>query len=140
MSGINNKNYFQTYKSSYASEFPCIEKSKLSENAFCTKCSVNFSLGHAGKGDISKHLSTQKHKKNVSGHRENSKINTFFDSNVNNVIRAECLFTAFIVEHNLPINCADHIGPLLKKMFPGNALQKKLELNFVHLSQMKYLY
>ena len=122
MSGINKKRYFQTYKLSYAIEFPCIKKSKLSENcAFCTKCSVDFSLSHAGKGDISKHLSTQKHKKNVSGHRENSKINTFFDSNVNNVIRAECLFTAFIVEHNLP----DHIGPLLKKMFPGNEISNK---------------
>ena len=79
MSGINKIKYFQAYKSSYASEFPCIKNSKLSESyAFCTKCSVDFSLGHAGKGDISKHLSVQKHKKNVSGHRENSKINTFF--------------------------------------------------------------
>ena len=40
------------------------------------------------------------------------------------VSRAELLFTAFIVEHNLPIACADHIGPLVKKCFPDSEIAK----------------
>lgn len=34
------------------------------------------------------------------------------------VIRAECLFTAFLVEHNIPLSVSDHAGPLFRKMFP----------------------
>ena len=29
------------------------------------------------------------------------------------VIRAETFFADFIVEHNLPISCADHAGPFM---------------------------
>ena len=82
---------------------------------------MDFSLSHAGKDDISKHLCTQKHKKMFLDIVKIAKLILFFDGKVNNVIRTECLFTAFIVEHNLP----DHIGPLLKKMFPGNEISNK---------------
>ncbi|GIY25333.1 hypothetical protein CDAR_60891 [Caerostris darwini] len=34
------------------------------------------------------------------------------------IIRAECLFTSFIVEYNLPIVSAEHISSLLKKTSP----------------------
>ena len=33
--------------------------------------------------------------------------------------------TEFLVEHNLPLAVADHIGPLLRKMFPNNAVAKR---------------
>ena len=53
--------------------------------------------------------------------------NLFSNSKDYAVIRAdaECFFTCFIVEHNLPLNCADHVGSLLRKMFPENEIAKK---------------
>lgn len=44
--------------------------------------------------------------------------NFFGNSNEDNVVRAECLFTGFLMEYNLPLRVNDHVGPLLRKMFP----------------------
>ncbi|KAL3180497.1 hypothetical protein MRX96_009048 [Rhipicephalus microplus] len=33
-------------------------------------------------------------------------------------VRAECLFTGFLLKHNIPLTAADHVGPLFCKMFP----------------------
>ena len=44
--------------------------------------------------------------------------------NFSPVAKAEALFTAFLVEHNLPLSVADHAGPLFK-MFPDSAIAKK---------------
>ncbi|KAJ8887022.1 hypothetical protein PR048_013236 [Dryococelus australis] len=56
----------------------------------------------------------------VEARAKSSKIKNFFSvQNYNfNAIRAECYFTAFIVEHNLPVAEADHAGHLFWKMFP----------------------
>lgn len=35
----------------------------------------------------------------------------------NDAIRAECLFTAFLLKHSIPLSVSDHVGPLLRKMF-----------------------
>ena len=35
------------------------------------------------------------------------------------------MFTEFIVEHNLPLACADHTGPLFRKMFPDSTIATK---------------
>jgi len=45
----------------------------------------------------------------------------FTDSKDLGVIRAEALFT----EHNLPLACADHTGPLFRKMFPDSTIATK---------------
>ncbi|GBL88785.1 hypothetical protein AVEN_158914-1 [Araneus ventricosus] len=45
--------------------------------------------------------------------------------NYHGVIQAESLFTAFIEERNFPIACADHAGPLFRKMFPDSEIVKK---------------
>ena len=58
-----------------------------------------------------------------------SKINSYFSSAASNsdtsVIKAECLFTKFLVEHNLSISAADHAGPLFRKMFPDSIIAYK---------------
>ena len=38
------------------------------------------------------------------------------------VIGAEVKFTAFLLEHNLPIAAADHAGPLFRSMFPDSRI------------------
>ena len=41
------------------------------------------------------------------------------------VIKAEVLFSGFLVEHNIPPAVSDHAGPLFRKMFPDSAIAKK---------------
>lgn len=40
-------------------------------------------------------------------------------------MHAECLFTGFLLEHNLPLAAADHVGPLLRKMFQSSETAKR---------------
>ena len=40
-------------------------------------------------------------------------------------IRAEVLFSGFLVEHNLPLATADHISKLFKYMFPDSKIESK---------------
>ena len=51
-------------------------------------------------------------------------IITFFITTGNDqaVINAEVLCADFLVEHNLPLAVADHMGPLFKKMFPDSKI------------------
>ena len=35
-------------------------------------------------------------------------------------IKAECLFSAFYVEHNIPLDIADHMSKLLRAAFPNS--------------------
>ena len=41
------------------------------------------------------------------------------------IINAEVLFTAFILEHNLPFEVAAHAGNLFRSMFPDSEIAKK---------------
>ena len=41
------------------------------------------------------------------------------------VIKAEALFSQFIVKHNLPFAIADHFSKLVPKMFPGCPIAQK---------------
>ena len=47
------KKWKQKYKTEYAKSFDCITKSnKSDEHAFCTLCSVDISVAHGGRQDI----------------------------------------------------------------------------------------
>jgi len=49
--------------------------------------------------------------------------NFFIDSSHKDlsVIHVQAQFMYFLVEHNLPLACTDHVGPLVRKMFPDSA-------------------
>ena len=117
----------QIYKSSY-SEFKGITSSKIdAEHAYCTICGVNVSIAHGGKSDIVKHVSTAKHKAFDSASHTVQPVSAYFgeDGKVDEVTRAEVLYSFYIIEHNLPIACADHAGALFKAMFPDSKIASK---------------
>lgn len=117
-----SKQYNQVFLDLYANKFPCIARSRKGPHfAFCTVCSVDIKIAHGGASDIKNHVRSKKHGDLVKTQVKISKIGTFFNSrenDENDVINAECLFTSFILEHNLPLAVADHVGPLVRKMFP----------------------
>lgn len=114
------KKYLQFFLKSYTSEFPCFVPSRKGEQfGFCTTCACDVSVAHGGKGDIKLHVATTKHRNFVrAAEKQGTVDNLFFSSKEDSVVRAECLFTGFLVEHNLPLSVSDHVGPLLRKMFP----------------------
>lgn len=120
------KKYPTVFNKSYSDEYTCIKSSRKGNSyAFCTACNCDFSILHRGKGDIIRHLDTKKHIDNAKVIISNKKIDFMQKNDLNNIINAEALFTAFIVEHNLPISSADHAGPLFRKMFPDSSIAKK---------------
>lgn len=125
MAGRNvKKKYATVFNKSYSEEFPCITSSRKGNTfAFCTLCCTDFSILHRGKGDIVAHVNRQKHQEMAKTTKDNKKIEVIQVDY--SVIRAESLFTSFIVEHNLPVSVADHAGPLFRKMFPDSEIAKK---------------
>ena len=127
--GNKKKVYFQTFRSEYTKAFSFFVASRKGEkHGFCNICRCDISISHGGRNDLVAHTKSKKHIEFVDGESCNRKlpITGFFAKNTDHsVIRAECLFTRSIVEHNLPIALADHAGPLFRKMFPDSEIAKK---------------
>jgi len=119
-----------SFGSQYAVQYPVITKLSVSDcHAYCNVCKVDINVGHDGVTDISKHVGTTNHSSKAALQINIRKVPEFFTGNKDlSVIRAEVLFTEFIVEHNnLPISCADHAAPLFRKLFPDSVIAKTYE-------------
>ena len=65
-------------------------------------------MSHGGKADVMKHINMQKHINNVHCIEKNQKLLFAVDNSEQSIINAECLFSAFLVEHNLLLSASDH--------------------------------
>lgn len=76
-------------------------------------CACDVSVSHGGKTDIKVHIASQKHQNYVCAAEGQGNIGRLFQKSYeDSAIRAGCLFTGFLVEHNLPLSVSDHAGPL----------------------------
>jgi hypothetical protein len=81
---------------------------------------------HGGHGDIEKHVATEKHKRVETSKKITPSVSKFFDAGKDlSVIRAEVLFSEFLVEHNIPLSVTEHTGQLFRKMFSDSQIAKK---------------
>ncbi|KAH8029075.1 hypothetical protein HPB51_022540 [Rhipicephalus microplus] len=122
------KKYLQVFFKQYTTEFACVIASRKGEHhAFCTICKCYISVSHGGRTDVVAHVSSKKHTNNVQCQEKQHLIQQFFGKKDgdNDVIRAECLFTAFLLEHSIPLSVSDHVGPVLRKMFPKCDVAKR---------------
>ena len=112
----------QFYNAKYGTEFDFITKSaksKSKQHAFCKVCRRDISISHGGRSDIVLHSKTKLHIGNFESQPSTSKITSWMSTSQDlDVMRAECLFTSFYLEHNIPLSAASHMGPLLRKAFP----------------------
>ena len=119
----------QTFKMEYSAEWPVLKPSKVSQNhVFCSACKLDISISHGGRDDCRRHVSSKKHKEYAQLQKA-PRIGTFFQSSTSisadhEIIKAETLFTNFLVEHNIPLSAADHAGNLFKRMFPDSKIAK----------------
>ncbi|KAH6946853.1 hypothetical protein HPB50_015642 [Hyalomma asiaticum] len=120
MAASKSKKYLQVFLDSYTAEFPCFVTSRKGDKyGFCTTCACDVSVSHGGKADIKVHIASQKHQDYFRAADGQGNIGSFFQKSCeDSAIRAECLFTGFLVEHNLPLSVSDHAGLLFRKMFP----------------------
>lgn len=117
----------QKFLPSYTSTYPCLCASDTSpSDAFCTICNCSFSVKHGGLYDCRKHLETEKHKSLSKMKLKIKPLTCFLEKDdVEKTTNAEMLFTAFLVEHNLPLSAADHAGHLFRAMFPDSKIAKQ---------------
>ena len=127
--------YAQKYKEDYHKEWPCIKRSSKDEShAFCTTCNSEVSVKYGGRNDILRHIDSDKHCSSATARSNTLGIADFFrksGSDDSSIIKAETLFTGFIIEHNLNVASSDHAGPLFRRMLPDSA--SKLETCAKHL-------
>lgn len=117
----------QRFLSDYTTEWPVIVRSKLDVfHAYCVLCKCDFSVRHGGRNDVERHISTSKHLMYKSSVEQSKPITGFFTTDQDtSVISAEVHFVDFLVEHNIPLAVADHLGPLVKKAFPDSKIAGK---------------
>ena len=113
----------QTFKKSYTDDWPFIEATKDAFMASCQVCSSTFSISHGGVHDIKKHVATQSHQNRVKKTNSAGKPVVFQPPSLTefmkkkedlSVIRAEALFTRWLVAKNLPLAAADDAGDLFR--------------------------
>ena len=92
----------------------------------CIPCARAISCGHQGLKDVKVHCERVTHKKRVDAAKKTQSIAqliaTGTDFTSKNVIKAEVMVTNSLVQHNLPIATADHLGPLFKEVFPDRKI------------------
>ena len=115
----------QHFRSEYSVQFPVITKSHINDqHACCTVCKCDFDISHSGIGDVKKPVATDKHTCKAAAGTGSRKVADFFTGSKDlSVTRADTLFTEYIIEHNLPLACADRAGPIFRKMFPDSQSQ-----------------
>ena len=98
----------QTFKEEYQRSWDFIKLSRKGENhTRCTLCSADFSIAASGRYDITQHIATAKHRSNAERKDSNQSILQFVSSKSNDydTIRAETLWTLYVVEHNKKEAC-----------------------------------
>ncbi|KFM62955.1 hypothetical protein X975_06518, partial [Stegodyphus mimosarum] len=122
----SQKPYSQYFRPAYRAEFPTIKESFKGNNyAFCYVCMCDFIISHGGRSNIVKHVTSKKHEVNASASTTSKKVDDFFSNSDADVILAECLFTAFLIEHNVTLSAADHAGQLFRQMIPDSKIAQK---------------
>ena len=123
------KAYSVHFNPAWSEEFPWVKKSSKSvHHAFCSSCTIDFSIAHSGKYDIKQHAVGQNHKKSLGSTQFNKKVTSFFGQlkdSTDAVTRAEVIFTNFLTEHNIPFLVADHFTMVVKEMFPDSNIARQ---------------
>ena len=120
----------QRFREHHMIAYPVLKPSSVGDTyAFCTVCDSNFSVSHGGINDCAMHVNGPRHKKYAESKKNQPTLLSFTKkdehSNISHSnMKAELLFTAFLVEHNVPISAADHASKLFRAMFPDSDIAK----------------
>ena len=90
-------------------------------SAVCSVCDA--AIKNCSKSRLLSHKNSTKHAKNFAAKKNMIVMDKFVVKNTEpdkkkKVHRAELLLTGFMAEHGMPLSHADHLIPVIKKMFP----------------------
>ena len=100
----------QKFLTEYTAKWDFIVPSVKGETyARCNSCNSDFSIKSSGAYDTKIHIESAKHKSSAEARASNHAITSFFASEKDDfsVIRAETLWTQFVVDHNMPFTTSD---------------------------------
>ena len=87
-----------------------------------------MSCAHMGIADVKRHLESEAHKSMLKTFDCQRSVKTFAttdDTLSSSVIEAEARASMFLCHHNLPLSTLDHLGPLMRSMFPDSKIAAK---------------
>ena len=122
---------YEIQRSSCSNKFELIQKSRKGEGfALCSLRGSDFSVAHGGENDINRHKDSSKHKGYVDAAQQQRKLTDFGASSATanlgqKVMKAELIFSGFLVDHNLPLSTADHTTKIIRNMFPDSKIRNK---------------
>jgi len=104
------------------------------KKAYCKLCNATLT---AGKSELQKHGSGQKHKDKMKGVKNVKPLNEIFSPArmtkeqklADDTKKAEIMICAFFAEHNVALQASDHLIPLMKKAIPDSEIMKKVTLD-----------
>ena len=120
--------YRVVYKAEWGKEFPIRPVANDKHKFHCIPCGKNLSCHHQGLADVKVHCGRDAHKKNLATLKKQKTLHCFAPNRNEDttfsrkVTKAEVMVTNFLVQHNLPIATADHLGPLFKEIFPDSSI------------------
>lgn len=93
----------------------------------CIPCKKVLSCSHQGVTDVKVHCGSELHKVSLKSLKNIRTLQNYFDnvtetSHEKKVRKAEVMITNFLIQHNLPLATADHLGPLFREVFPDSKI------------------
>ena len=112
----------------YRSKFK-IEWAKCDTLFHTARMGYSFHCDHQGLKDVTDHFDTATCKRLLQTTKNQASIAQLFrpqESSANTaVIRAETIMTNFLIQHNLLLVTADHLGPSFRNIFPDSNIAKR---------------
>ena len=122
--------YSASYNPEWAKTYPVRAVTNNKNMFHCISCNKDILCSHMGVRDVKLHCERESHKVNAEKMKHQSNLNAFVTKSGNSslekkTLKAEVMVTNFLVQHNLPIATADHLGPLFKAIFPDSQIASK---------------
>ena len=122
----------QKFLKDYSSVWPVLKASAKGANfCHCETCRLDFSIGHGGRDDCKRHVSSKKHTDYAKLRKSCPSVATLFKANESpltlKITKAEALLVSTLADNNLPLSAADTFTKTLKVMFPDSEIARGLQ-------------
>ena len=100
-----SRKYNQWFINEHKQLFSCLMTSRRGETyAYCKICCIEVVVAHGGKGDVPKHVKSNKHSILSKLSETNRKItNSLTSVKGLSVVKSSGLFTKFLIQYNIPL-------------------------------------
>jgi len=100
----------QLFIDQYSVDFPGMKKSMLgNQHALCTVCRADINISHGGANDITKHMKSDKHKRNAGVVTSNKSISAMFARAAVNDISRKTTHAEISARHSRLCDCQGQV-------------------------------